>query len=278
MPDNALSRRSVFRTLSLPAAALLFPRAAAAEVAASPAPALLVDEPVCVLTPQSVEGPFYLDPDLLRADIADGRPGVPLQLQLRLVEAGSCAPIRNARLDVWHADARGVYSGFKEQGDGRHIDATGQKFLRGTQISDERGRVVFNTIYPGWYEGRATHIHAKLFLDDKTVLLFQMYFPDAINEFIHTNVLWYANRNATRQIINRNDPLILENDPERRSFCAVKETADRYVASLVIGVDRAAPAAAANGPSFTSFFGRALGLSSGPPPAANRVSSLIPGL
>ena len=65
----------------------------------------------CVLTPEAGEGPFYLDPKLIRGDITSGQPGAPLQLAMQVVRAGDCATLANARVDVWHADAVGLYSG-----------------------------------------------------------------------------------------------------------------------------------------------------------------------
>jgi len=64
----------------------------------------------CVLTPEAGEGPFYLDPRLVRADITSGQPGAPLQMAMQVVRAGDCATLANARVDVWHADAVGLYS------------------------------------------------------------------------------------------------------------------------------------------------------------------------
>ncbi|MGE7157141.1 hypothetical protein ACQKJ1_25815 [Methylorubrum rhodesianum] len=82
-----------------------------------------------------------------------------MRLRLRVIEAGPCTPVAGARVDVWHSDARGLYSGYPGQGDDRAVDTSGQTFLRGTQMTDEGGWVSFETIYPGWYAGRATHIH-----------------------------------------------------------------------------------------------------------------------
>jgi len=222
----------------------------------------------CILTPQSEEGPYYLDPKLVRADIADGRPGVPLSFRLRMIEAGSCTPIPGARVDIWHCDARGLYSAFRDQGDGHNIDQTGKTFLRGTQLADAGGWAAFNTIYPGWYAGRATHIHFKVFLDEKTVLTGQSFFPEALNEFIYTNVPDYTGRPKQRLVINANDRVATESDPEHRAWCAVKEERNRYVAMLTLAVDRSAKAAAEMPP--------------GPPTRApwikDRLAALVPGL
>src|SRR5436190_2223599 len=130
---------------------------------------------VCFLTPQSIEGPYYLDPQLVRARIAEGRAGVPLRVDLRVIDGATCKPSERARVDLWHADAQGIYSGYEGQGDKQDLSTVGQKFLRGTQFTDRAGRVRFETIYPGWYEGRATHIHFKVLVDERNVLTGQMY-------------------------------------------------------------------------------------------------------
>nr|WP_246251284.1 intradiol ring-cleavage dioxygenase [Bradyrhizobium cajani] len=241
------------------------------------------DEPACILTPQADEGPFYSDPKLVRSDVTEGKAGVPLTLRLRVIEAGPCTAIGGARVDIWHCDAKGLYSAFPGQGDAHNIDASSQTFLRGTQTTDAAGWVSFNTIYPGWYDGRTTHIHFKVFLDDRTVLTGQTFLPDALNEFIYTRVPDYGGRARQRMVINANDHVIERSDPEHRAFCAVKEERDRYVASLTLGVDRRAEAtvgrAAAPPPGLRN------GPPPGPPPAGmfgrpikDRLAALVPGL
>jgi protocatechuate 3,4-dioxygenase beta subunit len=226
------TRRGFLTVASAGAASLLQGRsaqAAAENTAASDA---------CIITPQSEEGPYYLDPKMVRADVTEGRPGVPLALRLRVIEAGSCTPITGARIDIWHCDARGIYSAFPGQGDAHNIDQTSKTFLRGTQIADGGGWGTFNTIYPGWYAGRATHIHFKVFLDERTVLTGQTFFPEALNEYIYTNVPDYAGRPQKRLVINANDRVAAESDPNHRAYCAVKEERERYVAMLTLAVDR----------------------------------------
>ena len=114
----------------------------------------------CVLTPEAGEGPFYLDPRLVRADITSGQPGAPLQVAMQVVRAGDCATLANARVDVWHADAVGLYSGYEKQsgvGGISPVAAVGKQYLRGTQFTDAQGNVQFRTIFPSWYGGR-THM------------------------------------------------------------------------------------------------------------------------
>jgi protocatechuate 3,4-dioxygenase beta subunit len=142
-------------------------------------------EAVCTLYPQEIEGPFYLDLNRLRTDITEGKPGVPLQLNLRVLRAKDCTPIRDAVVDVWHSDALGWYSGYPSQGDSHDVDTTGQTFLRGVQVTDADGKVQFATIYPGWYAGRTTHIHVKVHLGSRTAVTSQMYFPDDVTDGVY---------------------------------------------------------------------------------------------
>jgi protocatechuate 3,4-dioxygenase beta subunit len=234
-----LTRRAMFAALSVPAVSALTGAARGATFADTGA-----FRDVCFLTPQSIEGPYYLDPGLVRAQIAEGRAGIPLRVDLRIIDGATCKPSKNARVDIWHADARGIYSGYEGQGDKEDLSTVGQKFLRGTQFTDSKGAVSFETIYPGWYIGRATHIHFKVLLDHRNVLTGQMYFPDAVNEFIYANIPAYAGRLNPRAVVNANDRFANFKDPNRLSFCALKEERNRYAASLVIGVDRFAVAKA----------------------------------
>jgi protocatechuate 3,4-dioxygenase beta subunit len=109
----------------------------------------------CVLAPELTEGPYYLDLDLVRSDITEDRPGLPLDLRVKVVSADACEPVKDAAVDVWHCDAAGEYSG---------VEGDERTFLRGIQTTDPDGFAAFRTIYPGWYMGRAVHIHVKVHL------------------------------------------------------------------------------------------------------------------
>jgi protocatechuate 3,4-dioxygenase beta subunit len=120
--------------------------------------------PACVVKPELTEGPYFVDEKLNRSDI---RPdpstgavseGTPLQLAFRVssVAAGGCAALAGAMVDVWHCDAAGRYSDVSAN------DTVGQKFLRGYQVTDAGGAASFTTVFPGWYQGRAVHIHFKI--------------------------------------------------------------------------------------------------------------------
>ena len=258
-----LSRRAALAALSVPAVNVLVGAARAAPLA----DAGLHD--VCLLTPQSIEGPFYLDPRLVRAKIAEGRAGVPLRVDLRIIDGATCKPSKRARVDIWHADAGGIYSGYDGQGDKQDLSTVGQTFLRGTQFTDGRGAVRFETIYPGWYEGRATHIHFKVLLEERNVLTGQMYFPDAVNEFIYANIPAYGGRLTPRAVVNANYRFATFDDPKRLSFCAIKEERDCYAVSLILGVDRFAVARAKRPPREGDAAAH---------PTVERARMLIPGL
>ncbi|HVK79556.1 MAG TPA: intradiol ring-cleavage dioxygenase [Verrucomicrobiae bacterium] len=208
------------------------------------------------LTPQSVEGPYYFDPALERADIREDRVGVPLTLALKILGSDGRA-FPNARVDIWHCDASGAYSGYAGQGDAR-VDMRNAKFLRGTQFSNATGDVAFQTIYPGWYQGRTAHIHFKVFLNQQTVLTAQMYFPDALSEYLYKHAPPYQ-RQSARDTFNATDGIA--QNATYIAFAAIKEEADHYVASLTIGVDPNAQGM--TGDQMGGGFG-------GPPPGGER--------
>ena len=137
------------------------------------------DLPTCVLLPAMTAGPFPLDEQFDRRDITDGAPGQPMRLGLRVID-DACAPVPGAKVEIWHCDATGDYSAFADGGGGKD-EAEGTTFLRGTQAANDDGIVEFLSIVPGWYRGRAVHVHLRVHVDDATVLTSQLFFdPDHI--------------------------------------------------------------------------------------------------
>lgn len=225
-PDSA-SRRRLLRLLALGPLGGLAPGGWAGRAAAK---AGLIAPSVCMLTPETTEGPFYLDARLVRADIAEGRPGAPVDLAIQVVDA-ACEPIGRARVDVWHCDANGDYSGFAHQGD---EDTAGETFLRGTQFSDEAGVARFRTIWPGWYQGRTPHYHYMVLLAGGRVLTSQIFLPDPISDRIYADVPAYA-RSRPRQVFNRNDRIALA--AGEGAFATVRKRGARREVALVAAVD-----------------------------------------
>jgi protocatechuate 3,4-dioxygenase beta subunit len=196
--------------------------------------------PSCVLTPQTEEGPFYFDPRLVRADITEKQPGVPLALEMRVVTAGDCTPVPGARVDVWHADAQGVYSGYSGQwgtGESASRSAPGKTFLRGTQFADEEGFVKFGTLYPSWYRGRTPHIHFKILLEPREVAVSQLYLPDEVSDAVFGGSQDYRARRRNRDTYNDNDRFL--RGRVGGAFCDVEKNGPGYRASVVIGITRA---------------------------------------
>jgi protocatechuate 3,4-dioxygenase beta subunit len=132
--------------------------------------------PDCILAPELTEGPYYLDLDKVRRDITEGRPGTQLDLAVNVVDADACEPIKDAAVDVWHCDAGGEYSS---------VEGNAGTFLRGIQMTDANGRAEFRTIYPGWYPGRAVHIHVKVHLGASETYTGQLFFDDAVTEAVY---------------------------------------------------------------------------------------------
>ncbi len=173
-------------------------------------PVLAQGQKSCVLTADAGEGPFYLDPKLIRSDITSGMPGAPLQLALEVVRAGDCSILPNARVDIWHADAIGLYSGYAKQGGVGGVSpqsAVGATYLRGTQVTDAQGNVQFRTIFPSWYGGRTPHVHFKVFLGGKEVVASQIFFPDNITREVFNEWQPYREHVSKRKTFNDNDPI-----------------------------------------------------------------------
>jgi protocatechuate 3,4-dioxygenase beta subunit len=156
------------------------------------APALASTLPNCIVKPQQTEGPYFVDEKLNRSDIrvdpTDGsiRAGVPLRLIIQVSQVGEsiCKPLSRAIVDIWHCDAAGVYSDIND----RSFNTVGKKFLRGYQVTNAEGIVEFVTVYPGWYPGRAVHIHFKIRTDAQSQskeFTSQLYFDDALTDQVH---------------------------------------------------------------------------------------------
>jgi protocatechuate 3,4-dioxygenase beta subunit len=152
-------------------------RSATADAIGALTPADFASLPTCVLLPAMTAGPFPLDEQFDRRDITEGAPGQPMRLGLRVVD-DACTPVPGAEVEIWHCDATGDYSAFADGGGGKD-EAEGTTFLRGTQTADADGIVEFLSIVPGWYRGRAVHVHLRVRVDDGTVLTSQLFFdPD----------------------------------------------------------------------------------------------------
>ena len=201
---TSLSRRALLAT-GLTAATLMPLKARAGTDSPTLAEA-------CVLVPEQELGPYYIGDELVRSDIREGKPGVPLDLTLQVLDVRTCRPLADAAVDLWHCDAAGVYSGFGRESmlppddappDGMllglspdegapplHAPGDAKTFLRGIQLTDRDGVARFRTIFPGCYPGRTNHIHFKVRTDGaragttyrggRIAHTGQIFFPEAI--------------------------------------------------------------------------------------------------
>ena len=177
----------------------------------------------CRVTTEQAEGPYYFDVDSVRRDIREDREGMPLRLAFRVRDADTCAPIADAVVDVWHCDAGGVYSGFDE--------GEGERFLRGTQVTNRDGVAEFLTIYPGWYPGRTTHVHAKVHLDRQTALTTQVYFDDEVSNRVYEQAPYETGRGS---VSNAGDGIF-----DRSLLLTLREDGDGYLGAIGFDVERA---------------------------------------
>jgi protocatechuate 3,4-dioxygenase beta subunit len=179
----------------------------------------------CVLTPEMTEGPYYLEHEAVRSDITEGKPGTPLRLDLTVVDADTCRPIPGATVEVWHADATGNYSGFGST-------TSNTTFLRGIQHAAANGTVTFHTLYPGWYQGRATHIHLKANTSGNTVHTTQLFFEEDVNDAVYGTSPYDSH--TGRRTTNTQDGIYQSGGAQ--STLKTARDGGGYVGTLTIGI------------------------------------------
>jgi protocatechuate 3,4-dioxygenase beta subunit len=154
----------------------------------------------CIVTPSEEEGPYpYVGGELTnpldRSSITEGtQTGVALSVVFTVVNTDSnCIPVENVRVDVWHCNKDGYYSGYANQNEALGEQSyVGQTWLRGYQLTDSSGLAKFSTIYPGWYTGRATHFHIEVYINGVLKKTGQLAFPEATSNLVHTSTLYAA--------------------------------------------------------------------------------------
>ncbi len=193
----------------------------------------------CFLTPQETEGPYYFNANLLRQDIRQDtttgviKTGLPLNMLITVINF-DCVPIPNVLVDIWHCDKDGVYSGYAGQPGG--ISTIGQTFLRGIQMTDANGQCSFNSIYPGWYPGRVTHVHFKVRLTSTTYVTSQFAFPDSVNTVVYATPLYLAK--GQNSLTNASDNIFGTANPENQVMAVTPNTATGgYNGTFTIGIN-----------------------------------------
>jgi protocatechuate 3,4-dioxygenase beta subunit len=194
----------------------------------------------CVLTAALTEGPYFVDEKLNRSDIRTDpttgvvSAGIPLSLTFNVsrVANSACTSLTGAYLDVWHCDAAGVYS---------DVSGSSRKFLRGYQITDVNGVAAFSTIYPGWYSGRAVHIHFKLRLFAGATKTYeftsQFFFDDTLTDSVYTQSPYSSRPN--RDTRNTNDGIYnsLSTNDKAGLTLQTSKTSDGYAGVINLGVN-----------------------------------------
>ena len=200
----------------------------------------------CILLPEKTAGPYPLDEQFDRRDITEDYEGHPLRLGFRVVDA-ACAPVPGATVELWHCDATGDYSAFTDNGGGKD-EGEGTTFLRGSQTAGDDGIVEFLTIVPGWYRGRAVHIHMRVHLEDATVLTTQLFFDAAALATIYEDGV-YAD-NGLPDTSNESDSIA--GDPEEEGTLLALADGETTrgtgsVALLNLGIDPEAESSSSGG-------------------------------
>jgi len=229
MDEPITRRRSLLRLGGVLAGALGLGGGAAAARAEGTGPAAVASGAVtCVLSPEQTEGPYYIAGERVRRNITEGRPGTRFDLRLAVVDVSTCKPIRGAAVDIWHADAGGVYSGFGQ-------GAASRTFMRGIQRTDANGVATFQTVYPGWYAGRTVHIHVKVHLGGNVVHTGQLYFSDAVTDVVYQRQPY--SKRPGRDVRNTDDAIFRNGGS--KSLLRLRRNGAGYIGTLTMGVQRA---------------------------------------
>ncbi len=159
----------------------------------------------CVLIPSETAGPFPLDLTensfFFRKDVRETKTGVQLNLKIKIIGVNNCEPMPNLRVNIWHCDKDGLYSGYSQAG---NAGQAGLTYLRGYQLTDANGEAEFITILPGWYTGRVCHIHFQVYVSSSYAAISQLTFDTATK-----NSIYAAN---TSLYTKGADPLAISSD------------------------------------------------------------------
>lgn len=151
----------------------------------------------CTATVSETDGPYPLYSSrgsaIQRVDITEGKTGIPLSMNITIKNLNNnCAVVENARVDVWHCDKDGYYSGYSNSGYLGTQNNSNLTFCRGLQYTDATGVAKFTTIYPGWYTGRITHVHVQIYVGSTLKLTTQIAFPEAVTTAVYNTSLYSA--------------------------------------------------------------------------------------
>jgi len=226
--DKALSRRQLIGLLG-GARTIKTKRCGSGDTPTSPSTtpsATTSTNSACVVTPTETLGPYPSLTDLVRSDIREGKTGTVLTLTIKVVNVNnSCGAVAGANVEIWHVDAAGNYSQYGTQ--------TAQTYLRGIQTTNSNGEVTFTTIYPGWYQGRATHIHVEVTINGVSRKVTQMAFPESVNNAVHSSGV-YASR-GNNPMTNLSDGIFADS-LSSELVTPTGSAASGYAATFQVGI------------------------------------------
>ena len=180
----------------------------------------------CAVTPNETVGPYPSLIDLFRSDIREGKSGTQLDLAITVVNtATSCAPLAGVNVEIWQCDASGNYSQYGSE--------RAQTYLRGIQTTDANGQVRFTTVYPGWYQGRATHIHVEVTRNGQSLKVTQIAFPDSVNADVYGSGVYASRGNESNDEHARHD---LRRQHQLRDGIGGRQSIERVSATFTIGL------------------------------------------
>lgn len=241
LSQQPISRRTSLRLLGAAGATMLVGWSGREALYLWPSSNVKASALSCVVKPAQTEGPYFVDEKLNRSDIRTDpatntlKPGIPLLLKINVsaVNNGSCTPLQGAYVDIWHCDATGSYSDVRDNS----FDTRGQRYLRGYQVTDSNGGVTFQTIYPGWYSGRAVHIHFKirLFNGNQQTYEFtsQLYFDDTLTDTVHAQTPY--NAKGSRDTRNSRDGIY--SNGGNQLLLNVTQNGSAYIGTFDIGLE-----------------------------------------
>ena len=227
---KSVSRRQAILTIGGAGAALGFGCGGSSPTSPEATPATTTTpttgSSACAVTPSETAGPFPSLTDLIRSDIREGRSGTTLTLTITVVHSSNnCSPVPNANVEIWQCDAAGNYSQYGSQ--------TAQTYLRGIQTTNGDGQVTFTTVYPGWYQGRATHIHVEVVRNGVSSKVTQIAFPESVNAAVYATGV-YASR-GSNPTANARDGIFADSlDTEVASVSG--DATNGYTASFRVGI------------------------------------------
>jgi protocatechuate 3,4-dioxygenase beta subunit len=221
----------------------------------------------CVLAHEAVEGPFYVQHPLIRSNISEDRPGISLSLSIEVVDVKTCEPVKGVYVDIWHADAMGEYSGWASErllsaqfiDVGTDVSAMGtpvedSRWLRGVQPTPKNGTVKFETVWPGWYAGRATHIHLRIHTGNitldhgvflggsRTSHTGQFFFADQLVKRVSRTIEPYKSRlSALKPTLNDDDGIYVDSKGGEQIVDITQKSDENgdiaFVGTVTVGID-----------------------------------------